>query len=90
MKAIRPEAIRAHIRFLSDSLLEGRAPGTKGYDIAAAYVASELESMGLRPAGVKGGCFSDISRNQIAQRRVFVPGRDCQAHSPFATFLLPD
>jgi len=25
-KAIRPEQIRAHIRFLSDTLLQGRAP----------------------------------------------------------------
>jgi hypothetical protein len=49
-KAIRPEQIRAHIRFLSDTLLQGRAPGTPGYDIAARYVATELEGMGLHPA----------------------------------------
>lgn len=48
-KTIRPEQIRAHIRFLSDSLLQGRAPGTPGYDIAARYVATELEGMGLHP-----------------------------------------
>jgi hypothetical protein len=39
-KVIHPDAIRAHIRFLSDSLLTGRAPGTPGYDIAAHYVAT--------------------------------------------------
>ena len=50
IKAIRPEQIRAHIRFLSDTLLQGRAPGTPGYDIAARYVATELEGMGLHPA----------------------------------------
>jgi hypothetical protein len=55
-KAIRPEQIRAHIRFLSDSLLQGRAPGTPGYDIAARYVATELEGMGLQP-GVSGKWF---------------------------------
>jgi hypothetical protein len=49
-KVLRPEQIRAHIRFLADSLLEGRAPGTRGYEIAARYVASELEGMGLHPA----------------------------------------
>jgi hypothetical protein len=49
-KAIRPEQIRAHIRFLSDTLLQGRAPGTAGYDIAARYLATELEGMGLHPA----------------------------------------
>ena len=51
IRQIRPEAIRAHMRFLSDNMLTGRAPGTPGYDIAARYVASELEAMGLHPAG---------------------------------------
>ena len=51
IRQIRPEAIRAHMRFLSDNMLTGRAPGTPGYDIAARYVASELEGMGLHPAG---------------------------------------
>ncbi len=58
-KTISPEQIRAHIRFLSDSLLQGRAPGTSGYDIAAKYVASELEGMGLHP-GVSGGWYQPV------------------------------
>src|SRR5579872_15487 len=56
---IRPEEIRAHIRFLADSLLQGRQPGTPGYDIAARYVASELEGMGLHP-GVAGSWFQPV------------------------------
>jgi hypothetical protein len=48
-KAIQPDQIRAHIRFLADSLLQGRMPGTPGYDISARYVATELEGMGLHP-----------------------------------------
>src|SRR5580704_17849314 len=59
-KTIRPEQIRAHIRFLADSLLQGRAPGTPGYDIAARYVATELEGMGLHP-GVSGSWFQPVS-----------------------------
>jgi peptidase M28-like protein len=58
-KVIRPEQIRAHIRFLADSLLQGRAPGTPGYDIAARYVATELEGMGLHPA-VSGNWFQPV------------------------------
>jgi len=58
-RVIRPEQIRAHIRFLADSLLEGRAPGTPGYDIAAHYVATELEGMGLHPA-VSGNWFQPV------------------------------
>src|ERR1700721_314926 len=59
-KTIRPEQIRAHIRFLADSLLQGRAPGTPGYDLAARYVATELEGMGLHP-GVSGSWFQPVS-----------------------------
>ena len=59
LKAIRPEMIRAHIRFLYDSLLEGRAPGTPGYDIAARYVATQLEGMGLDP-GVAGAWYQPV------------------------------
>src|SRR5437588_240188 len=58
-KAIRPEQIRAHIRFLADSLLQGRAPGTPGYDVAARYVATELEGMGLQP-GASGNWFQPV------------------------------
>ena len=58
-KTIRPEEIRAHIRFLADSMLTGRAPGTPGYDIAARYVATELEAMGLHP-GVNGSWFQTV------------------------------
>jgi len=60
MKAVRAEAIRAHMRFLADSLLGGRAPGTTGYDIAAAYVATQMEGMGLKPAGVNGSWFQPV------------------------------
>ena len=52
MKTVRAEAIRGHMRFLSDRLLEGRAPDSRGCQIAAHYVATELESMGLRPGAV--------------------------------------
>jgi hypothetical protein len=35
MKTIAVPAVRAHMQFLSDSLLEGHEPGTRGYDIGA-------------------------------------------------------
>lgn len=53
---IRPEAIRAHMRFLSDGLLEGRAPDGRGYALAAAYVAAQMEAAGLAP-GAGGGSY---------------------------------
>ena len=51
LSAIRPEALRAHMDFLADDLLEGRGTGTRGHLIAARYVASQMEALGLRPAG---------------------------------------
>jgi hypothetical protein len=57
---IMPSAIEAHIRFLADDLLEGREAGTRGYDLAAAYVASQFRQIGLRPAGTDGGYFQPV------------------------------
>ena len=53
-RTITADAIRAHVRFLASDLLEGRGPGTRGDALAQAYIASELESLGLRPAGTQG------------------------------------
>lgn len=52
--AVDGEKIRAHVRFLSDDLLEGRGPGTRGGAIAAEYVATQFALYGLRPAGDNG------------------------------------
>jgi len=48
-------AIRAHVDFLADDLLEGRGTGSRGYDIAASYVATQLAALGIEPAGDNGG-----------------------------------
>lgn len=47
--------LQAHLRFLADPLLEGREAGTRGYDLAAAYVASQFAQWGLKPMGDAGG-----------------------------------
>ncbi len=65
MKVIRPEAIAAHMRFLADDLLEGRQTGARGHEIAARYVATELESMGLGPAGVNGTWFQPVPLRKV-------------------------
>ncbi len=51
--SITPAAIEAHMRFLASDLLEGREAGTRGYDLAASYVASQFRQLGLEPAGDK-------------------------------------
>ena len=54
-------AIRGHVEFLSDDLLEGRAAGTRGYDLAARYVAAQMQAIGLEPAGDGGGWLQSVS-----------------------------
>jgi hypothetical protein len=60
MSTIRPEAIRADMRFLSDDALEGRGTGSRGYDIAAKFMATQFESLGLQPAGDNGSYFQSV------------------------------
>jgi Peptidase family M28/PA domain len=60
MNTIRPEAIRADMRFLSDDALEGRGTGSRGYDIAAKFMATQFESLGLQPAGEQGSYFQNV------------------------------
>jgi Zn-dependent M28 family amino/carboxypeptidase len=55
MRSIDAERIRAHVRFLSDDLLEGRGTGARGGDIAAKYIAAQFALDGLKPAGDDGG-----------------------------------
>jgi hypothetical protein len=50
-QSVRADAIRSHVEFLAGDLLEGRAAATRGYDIAAAYVAAQFRQAGLAPAG---------------------------------------
>jgi len=52
--------VRAHIEFLADDLLEGREAGTRGYDVAARYVATMLRTYGLEPAGDAGTFFQSV------------------------------
>jgi hypothetical protein len=60
LESIEPEEIRAHMSFLADDLLEGREPGTRGYALAARYVASQLESAGLAPGGDDGTFYQAV------------------------------
>ncbi len=50
VESITVDEIAAHIRYLSDDLLEGRAVGTKGIEMAARYHEDYFRTMGLEPA----------------------------------------
>lgn len=58
--SIDPEKMRAHVRFLSLDLLEGRGPGTRGDKLAAEYIATQFALSGVEPAGDNGTYFQQV------------------------------
>ena len=58
---ISENALRAHIKFLSDDRLEGRGTGARGGETAALYVAEQFEAIGLKGAGAKGSFWQPVS-----------------------------
>src|SRR3546814_12507222 len=68
--AFTAEGVRAHVEFLADDLLEGRDIGSRGHEIAARYVASEFDALGLKPAGDDGTWYQRITFQKTS------PGED--------------
>lgn len=54
LDTIQGDRIRHHMSTLADDAMEGRGPGTAGYERALAYVESTLSSYGVAPAGDRG------------------------------------
>jgi Zn-dependent M28 family amino/carboxypeptidase len=71
-------SVRAHLRFLSHDLLEGRAPGTRGGRLAEAYVASQLESIGIQPAGESDSYYQRVPLVGVTPQPFLVVGADRQ------------
>jgi len=57
---VTAEAIKGHIRFLADDLLEGRGPGSRGDELTQLYIATQLESLGIKPAAPDGTWFQSV------------------------------
>lgn len=55
-----PERFRSHVEFLASDLMEGRDAGTRGYDLAASYVASQFLGLGLQPGGTDSGWYQQV------------------------------
>jgi hypothetical protein len=60
LPAASPAAVRAHVEFLADDLLEGRATGSRGFELAAKYVATEMAKLGLEPGGTDGSWMQPV------------------------------
>jgi Zn-dependent M28 family amino/carboxypeptidase len=61
MSEISATRIRAHVRFLSSDLLEGRGVGARGGDLATEYIATQFALAGAKPAGDNGTYFQHLT-----------------------------
>ena len=52
--AITRDSLESPVRFLAADELEGRAPGSRGDQLARLYLATEMEALGLKPGGPNG------------------------------------
>jgi Zn-dependent M28 family amino/carboxypeptidase len=59
------------MQFLSDDLMEGRETGTRGYMLAANYIRSQFETLGLKPGGTDGSYFQQVPlrRSQLIREQ---------------------
>ncbi len=58
LATITEHELDAHLRFLSHDLVEGRAPGARGGELAAHYIAAQFRAAGLQP--VDGSYFQSV------------------------------
>jgi len=52
---LKEPALRAHLSFLADDLLEGRGTGQRGGDLAVRYLETQAAAIGLQP--MPGGSY---------------------------------
>jgi Zn-dependent M28 family amino/carboxypeptidase len=53
-------AIEGHMLFLASDELEGRDTGSRGHQIASLYIATQLQALGLEPAGDNGSYYQQV------------------------------
>ncbi|MCX7975377.1 MAG: M20/M25/M40 family metallo-hydrolase [Candidatus Aminicenantes bacterium] len=68
LESIKPKESLAMLTYLASDLLEGRETGTRGYQLAAEYVASLFSLWNIQPAGDRqtglSGRFSPLASDQ--------------------------
>lgn len=89
------KAIEAHMQFLAADELAGRETGSKEHEIASLYIATQLQALGLQPAGDNGSYFQRVPLRQArlvqesAKFTLHTDGKDTQLSYPKAFFTGP-
>lgn len=92
-RRITADSLAAHVRFLADDLLEGRAPASRGSELALRYIAAQYERLGLQPIGDDGGWlqrFDIVGMNATVTTPITVaaPGKPPLVVEPFVESIL--
>lgn len=58
---IRAEDLAIRIKTLADDTFEGRGPGTPAGEAAAAWIAAEMDRIGLQPGGIGGSWYQPVT-----------------------------
>lgn len=76
-ETITANDLEAHLRFIASDELEGRETGTHGQRVAARYLATQFQKMGLQP-GNNGSWFQEYKLNttEIKETSVSLTGKD--------------
>jgi hypothetical protein len=59
-QTIQPDELRRWLSYIASDELEGRAVFSEGLGLAAAYIAEQLRSFGVRPGGDNGSYFQRV------------------------------
>lgn len=81
--------MQAHVRLLSSDLFEGRAPGTRGGQLAAEYLAAQLATLGIAPGAADGTYFQPVPIVEAQVSREFalsIPGRTFRYYDDVVAF----
>ncbi|MBS1856035.1 MAG: M28 family peptidase [Acidobacteria bacterium] len=84
--AITQDELKAYLYFLASDQLEGRNLPSRGYDIAALYVASHLAEWGLKPGGSTTGTNGPLQPYflpmEMVAREIVPAGSKLTLHGP--------
>ena len=83
-EVLREGAVRAHMAFLADDLVEGRGTGQRGGELAVRYLEAHLQALGLQPGN--GGSFRQTV--QLAGVRI-EPGKSRLSFTGAAGVVTP-
>jgi hypothetical protein len=87
--AITATDLMTRLYIFADDSMQGREVGTKGHLMGTRYIASELDRLGLLPAGDSGTFYQDfglVEKRIDPASRMSIAGKDLAMRSDFLIF----